>query len=85
MRLITATSWICEVFPEGGVGSRTVEKWIRNRVIYGKVIDGRVFVDADRTLLLLESNTVVNRHQIDCGSISSDEAVARIVEGARFG
>ncbi|NIB44856.1 hypothetical protein HBA55_35070 [Pseudomaricurvus alkylphenolicus] len=59
LKLITAQQWIREVFPEGGVGPRTVEKWIRTKVIHGRIIGGKLFVDPDRTAVLLESNTEI--------------------------
>lgn len=83
LKLITANHWIRETFPEGGVGARTVEKWVRNGVIHGKIINGKVFVDADRTALLLDNHTVINTHQAEAKPTESTDLVAQIVNRAR--
>lgn len=82
-RLIRASKWMKEVFPEGGVGIVTVEGWVRNQIIPGAIIDGTIFVDADRAALLLENNVVlqpaITLEQVDMQS-SGNANIARIVQ-----
>ena len=82
-KLITCKSWIAETFPEGGVGIRTVEEWILKGVIHGKIIGGKVFVDADKTALLIDCNTVISAQQTQLKISESSDLVSQIVAGAQ--
>lgn len=55
-QLIPASRWIKEIFPEGGVSTNKVAKWIRERIIPGLIIDGYAYVDAYPAALLIEGS-----------------------------
>jgi len=85
LKLITAQRWLKEVFPEGGVGIKTVEAWVRDGTIFGRIIGKKVFVDADRTALLLDQHTVLSPGQAEgCVTDSGDPVdliVAAVLKG----
>jgi len=82
MKLIPAQRWTTETFPEGGVGPKTVEKWIKQGVIYGRIIGTKVFVDADRTALLLDQHTNIQPKQVQTQASDSTNPVDQIVAAA---
>jgi hypothetical protein len=84
LRLITAHHWIRETFPEGGVGLRTVEAWIKSGAIHGRIIDGKIFVEPNKTALLLDLHTVLLPQQTDSRVSSTNDLVDQIVAGARL-
>ena len=52
MRLVRATSWAKETFALGSRPTKdTIVGWIRGGVVPGKIIDGPVYVDAEKFAL----------------------------------
>lgn len=79
-KLVRASAWIKEVFPEGGVGTAKVKRWVLDRVIVGAIIDGEAFVDADRTALLLENSVELTPAAVDARATVGNAVVAHIVQ-----
>lgn len=83
MKLLPARKWIRETF-EGGVGVATVKKWVEKELIPGVVIDGAVFVDADKAALLLETSTTL-KPENPRKTASGNSKVAQIIQDALDG
>lgn len=59
-KLVRATVWAKTEFEKGSIpGKEKVERWILDKVIPGKILDGEPYVDADR-FAIQEPNGAAN-------------------------
>lgn len=81
MKLTPATRWIKETF-EAGVSTSTVRAWVENKIIPGVIIDEKIFVDADRAAVLLDTCTRIQRPNEPQHTPTGNSKIASIMQGA---